>query len=201
MPRLKPLDKNIVVNIAADLLNREGPEALTLHHLAGILGIQPPSLYNHIDGIAGLMHELALLNVRQLAERLGNVAMGRSGTAGLMAVAEAYRGYIKENPGLYLSSLRASGSQSTPDPELQAGEDSVVRIVLAMLDSLGLSDVDAIHAARALRSAVHGFTTLEIAGGFGLKLDLDESFARLIGMLVAGLRSSGGKSDPFVSRV
>ena len=190
MPRRKLLDKNTVVNAAADLINRDGLDALTLNRLAGILGIRTPSLYNHIDGMAGLMHELALLNIRRLAERLGTVAMGRSGSAGLVAVAEAYRAYIKENPGLYLSSLRASGNQGSPDTELQAGEESVVRIVLAMLDSLGLSDADAIHAARALRSAVHGFTTLEIAGGFGIRLDLDESFARLIGMLVAGLQPS-----------
>ncbi len=185
------LDKATVVKAAADLVNREGLAALTLSRLAGVLGIQTPSLYNHIDGMAGLIHELALLNLHHLAECLGVVAIGRSGAEGLMAVAQAYRAYVKENPGLYLSSLRASGNQSTPDAEMQAGEERVVRIVLAMLDSLGLSGADAIHAARGLRSAVHGFATLEIAGGFGIRLDLDESFTRLISMLVAGLRPSG----------
>ena len=185
------LDKAAVVKAAAEMVNREGPAGLTLNRLAGTLGIQTPSLYNHVDGMAGLMHELALLNLRQLADCLGAVAIGHSGAEGLMVVAQAYRAYVKENPGLYLSSLHASGNQSTPDAGLQAGEERVVRIVLAMLDSLGLSGADAIHAARALRSAVHGFTTLEIAGGFGIRLDLDESFTRLIRMLAAGLQPSG----------
>jgi AcrR family transcriptional regulator len=190
MPPKHPLDQAAVVQAAAALLNRAGREALTLNRLAADLGIQTPSLYNHIDGMAGLQRELSLLNLRRLAERLGTAAMGRSGAEGLLAVAQAYRAYVKDNPGLYLGSLRASGSQNAPDPGLQAAEDQVVRVVLVMLDSLGLRGVDAIHAARALRSAVHGFATLEIAGGFGLRLDLDESFRRLIGMLATGLRPS-----------
>jgi AcrR family transcriptional regulator len=190
MPQKHPLDKPIVVKTAADLLNREGSDGLTLSRLAGLLGVRTPSLYNHIAGMPGLLHELALFNLRQLADCLSTAAEGRSGAAGLMRVAAAYRTYIKQNPGLYLSSLRASGSQPAVDAEMQAAEERVVRIVLAMLDSFHLGGADAIHAARGLRSAVHGFTTLEIAGGFGLPLELDESFNRLISTLAAGLAST-----------
>jgi hypothetical protein len=35
---------------------------------------------------------------------------------------------------------------------------------------------------------VHGFATLEVAGGFGLPKDCDESFRRLVEALVAGLQ-------------
>jgi AcrR family transcriptional regulator len=188
MTRRDPFDKTSVGKAAAEILNQEGLGALTLGHLASVLGIQTPSLYNHIDGLPGLLRELALLNVNQLAERLESAAIGQAGPAGLLAVAQAYRSYIKENPGLYLNSLRASGKQDVPDPEQQAGEERAVRVVLVMFASLGLGGVDAIHAARGLRSAVHGFATLEIAGGFGLPVDLDESFARLIGLIVMGLK-------------
>ena len=188
MTRKDPLDKTGVVRAAAEILNREGLEALTLGHVADSLGIRSPSLYNHVDGLPGLLRELARLNVNLLAARLESAAIGQSGAAGLLAVAQAYRAYIKENPGLYLSSLRASGKQDIPDPEQLAGEERAVRVVLVMFASLGLSGVDAIHAARGLRSAVHGFATLEIAGGFGLPVDLDESFARLIGLIVMGLK-------------
>jgi AcrR family transcriptional regulator len=191
MSRKNPLDKAAVVKAAADLLNREGTAALTLNRLAGELGIRTPSLYNHIDGMPGLLHELALLNLRLLAERLETAAIGHSGLEGLKAVSQAYRTYIKDNPGLYLSSLRASGSQNAPDAGQQAGEERVLRTVLVMLGSLGLSGEEAIHAARGLRAAVHGFATLEIAGGFGLPLDLDASFDRLIGMLLPASKFAG----------
>lgn len=188
------LDNAAVVKAAAGLLNRDRTEGLTLGRVAAALGIQTPSLYNHVDGMAGLMRGLALLNARQLGDALGAVAMGRSGAEGLRAVADAYRGYIKANPGLYLSSMRASGNASAPDVELQAAETRIVTIVLAMLAPLGLRGADALHAARGLRAAVHGFTSLEVAGGFGLPLDLDESFARMIGMLIAGL-AAGSRSS------
>jgi hypothetical protein len=42
--------------------------------------------------------------------------------------------------------------------------------------------------ARGLRSVAHGFATLEVARGFGIPLDLDESFDRLLRAFVAGLR-------------
>jgi len=59
----------------------------------------------------------------------------------------------------------------------------------AVLSGYELAGDDAIHAARAVRSALHGFVLLETGGGFGIKLDLDESFARLVGLLDHGLRS------------
>jgi len=67
----------------------------------------------------------------------------------------------------------------------------VLRTVLVMLGSVGLSGEEAIHAARGLRAAVHGFATLEIAGVFGLPLDLDESFTRLIGILAPANKFAG----------
>jgi AcrR family transcriptional regulator len=187
MARRNRLDTTAVVLAAAGLLNRDGPEGLTLNRLAGALEIQPPSLYNHVAGMPGLLRELALLNARQLGERMAEAAVGRAGAEGLEWVADAYRAYIKENPGLYSAGLRSSGAQSQPDPALQSAEERAVRVVLAMLASLGLSGADALHAARGLRSAVHGFTTLEIAGGFGIPLDLDESFRRLIRSLIHSL--------------
>ena len=45
----------------------------------------------------------------------------------------------------------------------------------------------AVHALRGLHSIVHGFATLEISGGFGMPLDADESFFRLVDWFVAEL--------------
>jgi WHG domain-containing protein len=67
-------------------------------------------------------------------------------------------------------------------------EERALKVGLAVMASLGLQGEDAIHALRAFRSMVHGFATLEIAGGFGLPEDCDESFRRLVAFLVAGLQ-------------
>jgi len=191
MPRAG-LDKDTVVEAAAAILNKEGVEALTLNRLALELGVKTPSLYNHVDGLPGLYRELALLNARTLGERFTQAAIGKSGPAALVAIARAYRAYIKESPGVYLASLRSSGSQQPVDAELSAAEEPSLRVTLAVVASFGLTGDDALHAVRGLRSLVHGFATLEIAGGFGLPLSLDESFDRLLQMFVRATQTMGG---------
>ena len=56
-----------------------------------------------------------------------------------------------------------------------------------MLRGWSLEGDDAVHAARAFRSALHGFVGLEAAGGFGMPVDLDASFERLVATLAGGL--------------
>lgn len=182
------LTKEIVVQAAAEWLNTEGSEALSLGRLADKLGIRTPSLYNHVEGLPGLRRELSILNARMLAERLNDAAIGKSGPELVKVVMHTIRSYIKEYPGLYLSTVQASGTQTEVDPELQQEEARNVKVGLAVMASFGLEGEDAIHAVRGLRSLVHGFATLEVSGGFGMPLDLDESFARLVELFITGLQ-------------
>ena len=186
-PRMR-LTKTAVVQAAVELINTEGADALTLNRLAEKLNIQTPSLYNHVDGLPGLQRELAVMNARLLADRLGEAAIGKSGVELFMNVAQAFRNYVKEYPGLYMSTLRSSGNQLIQDEDLIREEERAVKVGLAVMSSLGLQGEDGVHALRAFRSMVHGFATLEVAGGFGLPQDCDESFQRLVKTLVAGLQ-------------
>ena len=63
----------------------------------------------------------------------------------------------------------------------------VVEVVLAVLRGYDLEGDDAIHATRIIRAALHGFVTLETGGGFGIPLDLNDSYARLVDVLDRGL--------------
>ena len=184
------LDKNAVVEAAVEILNKEGIGALSLSRLADELGIKTPSLYNHVNGLAGLQQELDAMNAKLLANRLSDAAMGKSGVELFIDVAQAFRAYVKEYPGLYMSTLRSSGDQQVQDESLQREEERAMKVGFAIMASLGLQGEDAVHGLRAFRSMVHGFATLEVAGGFGLPQDCDESFRRLVSALVAGLRKN-----------
>lgn len=192
MARRPGLDKARVVQAAAELVDAEGIDALSLSRLAERLGVQTPSLYNHVDGLAGLTRELHLLNARVLGERLTQAAIGKSGAEAVAGIAQVYRAYVKESPGVYLISQRSAARQAPADLELQAVEDRIVQVALAVVASFGLVGEDGLHAVRALRSTVHGFATLEIAGGFGLPLDCDESFRRLIAIVIRGMQPATG---------
>jgi AcrR family transcriptional regulator len=173
-----------VVLSAASLADEQGLDAVTLGALALRLGVRTPSLYNHIAGLSGLRCELALLGIRELSRRLARAALGTSGDDAVRSIALAYRAFAREHPGLYAASLRPD----VRDPEQQEAGREVVDIALAVLAPYGLRGDAAIHAVRGLRSALHGFASLEAAGAFDLPLDRDQSFEYLICLFISGLR-------------
>jgi AcrR family transcriptional regulator len=192
MARSVGLDRGQVVAVAAELADAHGLEQLTLAQVAARLGVKLPSLYNHVAGLPGLHHELALLAGRQLLERISRAAIGKAGDTAVMAVGQAFRRYILDHPGRYAAIVRAP----TPDDaELQQVSQALIEVLLAVLEPYGLDEEAALHAVRGLRSITHGFATLELAGGFGLPLDRDESFLRLLRAYVAGLRPEGQAID------
>ena len=173
---------------AAALIDEEGTgEELSLARLAERLGVRKPSLYNHVGGVGDLRRELAFVGIRELGRSLSRAAVGRSGEEGLFALAEAYRRFVKQRPGLYETTVRSPRLYAPNDPELRAAADEALEPVLAVLDSCGIGGEEAIHAARGLRSIAHGFATLEEGGGFGMDVDVDESFSRLVRAFVGGL--------------
>ena len=178
------LDEAAVLRAAAELVDAEGLDTLSLARLAGLLGVQTPSLYNHVAGLEGVRRGLAVLGVRELRDRLARAAIGISGPAAVYAIAEAYRRFAKEHPGLYAASLRAPSADETELARIAAETLDIIRAVLGAYE---LHGDDEIHVLRAFRSLVHGFVSLELAGGFGIPVDLDASYRMLVDLLLAGL--------------
>lgn len=186
MARSAGLDRAAVIHAAAALADQHGIDQLTLAQLAAQLHIRTPSLYNHVDGLAGLWHELALLGGQQLVQRIGKAAIGRAGDTALLEIAWAYRAYVREHPGLYDVFTKTPVSA---DPRLQSIGQELIDILLAVLAGYNLNDEAAIHAVRGLRSIVHGFATLEHVGAFAMPLDRDESFRQLVQAFTRGLHA------------
>ncbi len=184
MSRRAGLDQEAVVEAAAKLVDEEGIEQLSLGRLAERLGIRTPSLYNHVAGLPGLKHDLALYCLRDVLNHLLHATIGKSRAEAIFAFANAYRAYARETPGRYALTLQA------PDPgdrALQAIAQQIIEVALAILAPYKLGEEEAIHAIRGLRSIVHGFISLEGAGSFAMPVDLDASFHWLINVFVAGL--------------
>jgi AcrR family transcriptional regulator len=183
------LDADAIVATAAVLADAEGLTAVTLARLATELGVRAPSLYAHIGGLDDLRRRLAARGARELAVTLGASAQGRAGSDALRAVCNAYRAYARAHPGTY------AAAQRPPEPSDRESADAaeaVVGVVLAVLRGYGLEGEEAIHGARIVRSALHGFVGLEIDAGFGLPISLDDTYARLVAVLDRGLASTAG---------
>lgn len=177
------ITKDAVVRAAAKIADAQGWDALTLAKVATKLRIRSPSLYNHVGGLEELRRELKLLALRELGAALSRATVGKSRDDAVRGLATAYRTFVKQHPGIYAATMIAA---LRGDAQLNAAGDQIVEICLAVVHGYGLNRRDGIHAVRAMRSAVHGFVALESAGGFGIPLDVDESFAWLVSALLTG---------------
>lgn len=184
MPRAG-LDTAAVVAAAAVLADADGLDGLTLSRLAERVGVRTPSLYAHVAGLDDLRRLVALRTIEGLTAALSSATIGRAGDDAIRALAAAYRAYARAHPGAYEAIVRA------PDPgdeELKAAAAAAADVVIAVLRGYGLEGDEAVHATRALHSALHGFVSLEASGAFSLPVDIDASFELLVTTLARGLR-------------
>ena len=183
MPRAG-LTRDRVTDTAAEMADEVGLDHLTLAALAVRLGVRQPSLYKHIDSLAGLHRSIAIQAKSELGAVLARAAVGRSGPDAIRAMSHALRDWALRHPARYEASnvMPAQG-----DSEHEAKTLAAIQVIADVLTAYDLQGDDSIDAIRALRSILHGFISLEAAGGFALSADIDRSFDRLIGGFIIAL--------------
>ena len=158
-PELTPRAREIVA-AARELLEAEGPEALSMRRLAERLGIRAPSIYKHLPGKDAL--EAAVIS-----DGFEEFAATLDGTT-LDGLVRGYRAFAREHPHLY---RLMTGGPLDRELLLAGAED---RAALPALQAAG-GDRD---AARALWAFAHGMTILELDGRFPPGADLDAAWSR-----------------------
>lgn len=175
-----------LVHEASALANESGLDALTLAALAERVGVRPPSLYKHVGGLADL-HRLVAITARgDLGSAMGAAVVGRSGGDALARLSDAYRTWARTNPGVY---VLTQGAPDADDEADLAASERAIRVVFDTLSGFDLDEDSLVDATRALRSALHGFVSLEAANGFGLPASVDRSFAVMVAGLTAALEA------------
>jgi AcrR family transcriptional regulator len=177
------LTETRVIEEAERIADEVGLSSLTLAALAKRLKVRQPSLYKHIAGMDGLQRSISLRAKNELAAVLGRAAVGRARGDAIVSMSHAYRGWALEHPGRYAATQRAP---VPGDIEDETATGNAVQVAFDVMAGYELRDDDAVDAIRALRSALHGFVTLEAGNGFGMPVDVDRSFDRL----VAGLATA-----------
>jgi AcrR family transcriptional regulator len=188
MPRAG-LTEDRVVEEAERMADEAGLSQLSLTALAARLGVRQPSIYKHIDSLAGLRRSISIRAKGELGDVLARAAVGRSGGDAIAALSVAYRSWALLHPGRYEAAQHGTVPGDTEDEAVSLAVIEVIADVLAAYD---LHGDDAIDAIRALRSTRHGFVALESGGGFGLDRDIDRSFERLVQGVIVALASWAG---------
>lgn len=186
MPRAG-LDAAGVTQAGAALADQVGFEQLSMGRLAEQLGVRTPSLYKHVAGQADLNHRIAQLAMIELGDALRDATQGRAGRDALLAAAQAMRAYVKQHPGRYAA---GNAAQPTgPDDPLVPAATRLLGSLSAVLRGYELPPQAEVHALRMLRSALHGFASLEVSGGFRFATEIDESFDWMVDLIDQGLQN------------
>lgn len=184
MARGVGLNPERVIDAAAALVDAQGVEALTITQLAAACGVRAPSLYKHIVDLEDVRSALTLRAYAAMASAVA-ASSGPDPAAAVVAMARAWRGWARANPGVY---VLASRTHLRGDARVFGEGAKLVACVLDRVRALGVGDERALHIARALRACIHGFVLLELADGFGLAGDVDVSFELAVHAVVDAAR-------------
>ncbi|MEV4352126.1 WHG domain-containing protein [Actinoplanes sp. NPDC049596] len=177
-----------VIEAGAALADEVGFDKLSMGLLAERLGVRTPSLYKHVDSLEALRRGITVLAIREFTDAVFRAAVGRSGPDAVRAFAEAHRRWALEHPGRYEATVRAPDPGDAEEEEHRQVSNDVMQIMYDVLAGFDLHGTDAVDAARVLRSSLHGFASIEAAGGFGLPRDVNRSFTFLVDTLITGLQ-------------
>lgn len=179
------IDKNLVIIGAAKLANEEGLENITLKRLADNLGIQTPSLYNHISGLEDLRKQLMIYGWKQMEEKIIQAVIGISGYDALKAMGYAFYDYATGNPGVFGAMLWYNKFR---DEETMAATEGLFSVIYKITKSLNISPENSEHLIRTWRGFLEGFSLLVNNGAFGHPFSIKDSFEISLNVLVEGSR-------------
>lgn len=170
----------------AELADEVGFEQVTISEVARRFDVKVASLYSHVASSHDLKTRIALLALEELADRGAAAMAGRAGKDALTALANVYRDYAHEHPGRYA----ATKLPLDPGTAAASAGPRHAQMTRAILRGYDLAEPDQTHAVRLLGSVIHGYVTLELAGGFShSEPDSDVSWARIQDALDALLRN------------
>jgi AcrR family transcriptional regulator len=173
----RALTGDVVLAAVVEIAESRGLESLSIRDLAAKLGVKPPSLYNHVNGLDDIRRQLARFALEKLEAALRDTALGYARADALRKIALAYRGFAQSRPELYQAFVACP---SFEDAGIGEAKRAAVCAFYQVLEPYQLEHEAKVHFTRCFRSALHGFVSLESAGFFKNSADVETSFDMMI---------------------
>ena len=161
---------------ALEILEREGPEAVSMRRVASAVGVTAMAIYNHYPNREALLRTVVDREFAKLAQVTAHGPSGRSHAAVLLHSLDMYMRYAFERPRIfdYVFSERRSGARRYPE-DFRAGQsptlNQLAELVAAAMKDGYLKKGDKWEVALELWAHVHGYLLLYRAG----RINLSES--------------------------
>lgn len=156
-----------------DLLETQGPEAVTTRRVAQAIGMSSQAVYSDFGSIGALVQGIVEAGFEALEAELGAVAATDDPIADLATLALVYLDFARRRPQLYAAMYamtRPGGYQRTGD-EMGAGTNAFLHHLSAAERGIAqgrLEGDDPMRISLALWTAVHGWVAMELAGYVGV---------------------------------
>jgi len=159
-----------VLAAALRLVERDGVTALTARGLAGEAGTSPPAVYELFGDKAGVVRAMFFAGFAQLGAALAQLPESEDPVEDLVALAQAYRGFVVAHPALAAVMFSRPFASFDPAPEEAAAGAAVrERIVAAVRLAIAAGRLhgDPTDVAHAYVALVHGLAAAESARRLG----------------------------------
>jgi AcrR family transcriptional regulator len=175
--------REALLDLAEELLERDGLEAFGIGTFARAAGVQPPSLYKHFSGLPDIENALISRGFIQFATAMADAAAtapANDRRAQLAAFARTYREAALARPQHY----RMMTARALDRDALEPGAETAAMLTLIGLFGETLERYD---TARAAWAWAHGLTILEIANRFPPDADVGAAWGVLLETLAMRL--------------
>ncbi len=127
---------NRIMAAARRLLDREGPDAVTMRRVAKAVGITPMALYRHVADRDDLLNRLADAGFQDLAARAVNAPLPANPVKQLMNILDAFLDFALENPRMFelMFLKRRKGARQFPG-DFRAGKSPTAKFYAAALEA------------------------------------------------------------------
>jgi AcrR family transcriptional regulator len=188
----------VLLASAAEILETEGPEALSVRRIAAAAGVAPMGVYNHFDSKNGIIEALFIQGFERLREALTTIAEIQDPYEALREAGRRYRALAKAHPMVYqLMFLRTLPGY---EPSLAALEvaarafDSLVAVVQRAMVAGVIAEGPLTETAQLIWASIHGWVSLELLG-IGMIEDEDSGFDRVCKTMLRGLRPQSEEGE------
>ena len=175
-----------IVDCAGDLVDEQGPSALTAQRLAERMRTKPVLLFRYFETIDAIVEAVAARALGDLIALYDDAVTVRPPREALCALGHVERTYAQARPGRYRLAVQIGERRS---PTVSAEKEALLERLAKALEAYGIEGESALRTARAARAAIQGFIVLELAGALGTPFEIDLSYQGLLEVLDRGARS------------
>ena len=172
----------LLVASAAELLEKEGPDTLSVRRIATEAGVAPMGVYNHFQSKFGIVHALYIEGFNRLRDALASIDEVRDPYEALREGGRRFRALALVHPKAYqIMFLRAVPGYEPSDIAIQIAAsafDSLVNAVRRAMAAGVVAEASPTGTAQLIWATVHGWVSLELLG-IGFVDDAGAGFERV----------------------